>query len=138
MSCRFMDADWVDEFDGFLSRDVALESDILDIDEADERDCAKMQMQTCCEERPAQPASLFGDFREECSMCCICWEPFLNEKQIRLIFLEKKQVLVPFVLPCLHLGHLCCLKRLLAMRCTQKCCGRCAAPIPEQLFGTIL
>ena len=68
-----MDADWVDEFDGFLSRDVILESDILDIDEADERDCAKMQMRTCCEERSApQPASLFGDFREETSRCAEC------------------------------------------------------------------
>jgi hypothetical protein len=114
--------DWEAEFDGFLSNDVKLESDILDIDEVEILEIEDVVDATC----------------DRVQMCCMCWEPFLNKKQIRLEFLEKKQVMVPFALPCLHVGHLCCLKRLLSMRCTQKCCGRCAAQIPEQLFGGIV
>jgi hypothetical protein len=135
--------DWEAEFDGFLSNDVKLESDILDIDEVEileiedvgDATCDRVQVTAEGAGVPDRPTSTCRHFQEECSMCCICWEPFLNKKQIRLEFLEKKQVMVPFALPCLHLGHLCCLKKMLSMRCTQKCCGRCAAQIPEQLFG---
>jgi hypothetical protein len=157
-------ADWIDEFDGFLSSDVKLESDILnieepnehiswqqpvcalsgdatsesdilEIDEANEHDCGPNGANTDRENLADFVSSTFKDFQEESSMCCVCWEPFLNEKQTRLVYLEKKQVLLPFALPCLHLGHIHCLKKLVSMRCTQKCCGRCAALIPEQLFG---
>ena len=135
--------DWEAEFDGFLSNDVKLESDVLEIDEyqileiedLEQSASDRVQMITAGADVADRPISTCRHFEEECSMCCICWEPFLNKKQIRLEFLEKKQVMVPFALPCLHLGHLCCLKKLLSMRCTQKCCGRCAAQIPEQLFG---
>jgi hypothetical protein len=159
-----MSADWIDEFDGFLSSDVKLESDILDIDEpyehnsgqhrvnafswdstsesdileideANEHDCVQQGANVDRKKSANFLSSIFKDFQEESSMCCVCWEPFLNEKQTRLVYLEKKQVLLPFALPCLHLGHIHCLKKLVSMRCTQKCCGRCAALIPEQLFG---
>jgi hypothetical protein len=127
-----MDVQWEAEFDGFLTFDVELESDVLNIDDFEHEE---IQLAADCANLYNQPESIFDDFREECSMCCICWEPFFNDKQARLMFLEKKQVLIPFTLPCLHIGHICCLAKLLAMRCTQKCCGRCAAQIPEQLFG---
>jgi hypothetical protein len=133
-----MNAEWVTEFDGFLSCDVTLESDVLNIDEEDSCECGTIQVQPDRAELSNQSESILHDFQAESSMCCICWEPFLNSKNTRLVFLEQKKVLVPFALPCLHVGHLCCLAKLLAMRCTQKCCGRCAAPIPEQLFGKLL
>jgi hypothetical protein len=132
-----MNAEWIAEFDEFLSCDVTLEHEILEIDETDDCESRETQDQTRGSKFLNQPESFFNDFREECSICCLCWEPFFTESQTRILFLEKKQVLVPFALPCLHVGHLYCLAKLLAMRCTQKCCGRCAAPIPEQLFGTL-
>jgi hypothetical protein len=138
LSGKTMSADWVAEFDGFLSNEVMLESDILDIDEAFEHDCGQLQEQACCTNLAENPTPMSKDFQEESSMCCVCWEPFLTEKETRLVFLEKKQILLPFALPCLHIGHLHCLKKLVSMRCIQKCCGRCAAQIPEQLFGIIL
>jgi hypothetical protein len=135
-----MNAEWAAQFDGFLSNDVTLESDILNIEEVLGHDREQMQALSprgCKTNAFTNSTTQLKEFQEESSMCCVCWEHFLNEKQTRLIFLDKKQVMMAFTLPCLHLGHLYCLNKLVSMRCTQKCCGRCAAQIPEQLFGIV-
>ena len=78
-----MSAEWEAEFDGFISSDACF--DILDIDEADERDSEEqIQISAGHAIKIDQPPSLFKEFQQECEMCCICWEPFLNEKQTRL------------------------------------------------------
>jgi hypothetical protein len=128
-------AEWISEFDVFISSDFQLETDILNIDEPEK--CQSDLLESgLCTLITEKSSTICKDFKEECSTCCICWEPFLSDKELSLFFLEKKQVMTPFVLPCLHLGHLCCLKKMLTLRCIQKCCGRCAMPVPEQLFGT--
>jgi hypothetical protein len=84
-----MSADWAAEFDGFLSSDACFE--ILDIDEADARDGEQIQFSAGHAITIEQPSSDFKEFQLECAMCCICWEPFLNEKETRLRQFKRAQ-----------------------------------------------
>ncbi len=82
-----MSAEWAAEFDGFLSNDVTLESDILNIEEVLGHDREQMQAlspRDCQTMAFTNPTTQLKEFQEESSMCCVCWEQFLNEKQTRL------------------------------------------------------